>query len=243
MALTGTYARKAINTTTLRDFVIQGAAETGECSGAQSFRATRRRDGKPVLLHKFRPAESITALGPAIPDTEPPDFSRPFVTRFTNLFVVAGSAYLVEPLPLCSGMREVWRHVLQKRPGQSLAVMTVLTRQMISVTQGLLRQSRRHGALDLDNIILAPTGCFGVLTAHLECDGGLLWLRRVPPSPVRPDFHSLVGVLDSLLDMDAEIAAIRRTPLQVPIDVHRKIRNLSYTLHRAGQSPRSRVHS
>jgi len=238
---TGTYTQKADTTTTLHDFVIQGAAEIGECSGAQSFRATHRQAGRSVLLHKFRPAESLTRLRPLVEEGGLPDFSRPFVTRFTHLFVVAGSAYLVEPVPLCSRLREVWRYALQERRGRSLAVVTVLIRQMLSITHGLVHRNRRHGALDLDNIVLASTGCFGVLTAHLECEEGLLWLRKDPDRPARPDFYCLVDILNSLLDMDAEIAAIRKTPLQLPKDVHRRIRNLSHALERDEWSQRSRT--
>lgn len=215
--------------------MIQGAAEIGECIGARSFRAAYRQDSRPVLLHKFRPAESLTALCPVVGGGTLPDFSRPFVTRFTHLFVVAGSAYLVEPVPPCSGLREVWRYALQERPARSLAVLTVLIRQMLAVTQGLVRQNRRHGALDLDNIVLASTGCFGVLTAHLECEEGRLWLRKAPDCPAQPDFYSLVDTLNALLDMDAEIAAIRNTPLLLPRDVHRRIRNLLHALGHAEQ--------
>ena len=50
---------------------------------------------------------------------------------------MAGSAYLVEPVPPCSGLADVWRHVLQKRPHQTIAVMTVLLRQMIAITRQL----------------------------------------------------------------------------------------------------------
>src|SRR5512133_1507991 len=151
MTCTTAYARKADAATTLKDFTIQGAAELGECGGAQSFRAVRRQDGRQVLLHKFRPAAPLIALGPLIPDTGKPDFRGPFITRFTDLFAVAGSAYLVEPLPQCSGLSEVWRHVLQTRPGQAVAVMAVLIRQMISLTHQLHCQGRRHGAIDLQN--------------------------------------------------------------------------------------------
>lgn len=234
---TDTHTQKADAAPTLHDFVIQGAAEIGECSGAQSFRAARRQDGAPVLLHKFRPAESLTALGPIVTAENLPDFSKPFVTRFTHLFVVAGSAYLVEPVPPCSGLREVWRYALQERPGQSLAVMTVLIRQMLSINHKLVRQNRRHGALDLDNIVLASTGCFGVLTAHLECEEGRLWLRKNPDSPTQADFRSLVDTLDTLLDMDAEIAAIRKTAMRLPTDVHRRIRRLRHALRRDVRGP------
>ncbi len=237
MTCTTPYSRRADAAATLRDFVIQGAAELGECGGAQSFRAARRRDGRPVLLHKFRPAAPLTALGRIVEEKEPPDFKKPFVTRFTDLFAVAGSAYLVEPLPPCSGLGDVWRHVLQTRPHQSLTVMTVLIRQMISIARQLLDRGRCHGAFDLRNIVLTPAGCFGVLASCVECEEGVLWLRRKPQSPLRPDACCLVEVLGSLLDLDSEISALQKTPVRLPLDIHRRIRDLLYAVRRAQQAP------
>lgn len=238
MTCTTPYARTANVATTLKDFAIQGAAELGECSGAQSFRALRRQDGRQVLLHKFRPAAPLTALGPLITDAGQPDFGGPFVTRFTDLFAVAGSAYLVEPLPPCTGLSDVWRHVLQKRPGQAVAVMAVLIRQLISITHQLRRQGRCHGAVDLRNVVLAPAGYFGVLAAHVECEGGAMWLRKDPGNPPRSDLHGLVDVLGALLDLDAEVATLQRAPMRLSIDIHRKIRSLLYTLQRTQSAPR-----
>jgi hypothetical protein len=222
--------------TTLRDFVIQGAAELGQCQGGQSFRAVRRRDGRSVLLHKFRPAATLTALGPLVGENEPPDFSRPFVTRFSDLFAVAGSAYLVEPLPSGSCLSDVWRHVLQKRPADAVTVMAVLINQMVAVTHQLLRVGSGHGAMDLQNIILAPAGCFGLLASHVDCEKGSLWLRKAPGRPPRLDLHGLVQTLTSLLDLDMEVAGAQGTTIHVPADIHRKIRSLAYALeqsHRA----------
>jgi hypothetical protein len=216
--------------TTLKDFLIQGAAELGECRGAQSFRAVRRRDGRSVLLHKFRPAATLTTLGPLAGETEPPDFRRPFVTRFSDLFAVAGSAYLVEPLPSCSCLSDVWRHVLQKRPADAVTVMAVLIKQMVAVTHQLVRAGSGHGAMDLPNIVLAPAGCFGLLASHVDCEGGSLWLRKPPDRPPQLDLHGLVHTLASLLDLDMEVASARGATLQVPADVHRKLRSLSYAL-------------
>lgn len=191
----------------------------------------------PVLLHKFRPAASLTALGPLLVDQEPPDFRRPFLTRFADYFVVAGSAYLVEPLPPCSGLSDVWRHVLQKRPHQTLAVMTVLLRQLISITHQLTCQGKCHGALDLQNVVLAPAGCFGVLAARLECERGVLWLRRNHETPPRSDAHCLVDILGSLLDLDAEVAVLQKTPVRVPLGIHRRIRSLLHALQRTRLRP------
>lgn len=237
MTCTMPYARTADTATTLRDFAIEGAAELGECDGARSFRAVRRCDGRPVLLHKFRPAAPLTALGRLVNATEIPDFRRPFVTRFTDLFAVAGSAYLVEPLPPCSGLGDVWRHVLQKRPHQSLTVMAVLIRQMISITRRLLDQGRCHGALELRHIVLAPAGCFGVLAARVECEEGVLWLRRSPENPLRADFCCLVEVLGSLLDLDSELSTLRQAPMRLPVDIHRRVRELLYAIRRAERTP------
>jgi hypothetical protein len=154
---------------------------------------------------------------------------------------VAGSAYLVEPLPPCSGLSDVWRHVLQKRPDQAVAVMTVLIRQMISITHHLRRQGRCHGAIDMQNVVLAPAGCFGVLAAHVECEGGALWLRKDPGSLPRSDSRCLVDVLGSLLDLDAEVAILQKAPMRLPIDIHRRIRSLLHALERAQQTPRRPV--
>ncbi|MEN6333470.1 MAG: hypothetical protein ABFE01_04365 [Phycisphaerales bacterium] len=233
MTCTTPYAPATPAATTLRDFAIQGAAELGECCGSRSFRAVRKRDGHPVLLHKFRPATRLTTLGPLVRDRESPDFGRPFITQFSDLFAVAGSAYLVEPLPVCSGLSDVWRHVLQKRPEQAITVMTVLIRQMISITRQLLRQGRGHGAVDAQNIILAPTGCFGLLASYVECEGGIQWLRKSDETPSQPDCHALVDVLGVLLDLDAEVAAAKNAPMRVSLGIHRRIRSLSYALEQA----------
>jgi len=237
MTCTIPYARKADTTATLRDFTILGAAELGECGGAQSFRAARRLDGRAVLLHKFRPAAPLTALGPLLAERNPPDFRRSFTTRFSDLFAVAGSAYLVEPLPVCSRLSDVWRHVLQKRPHQAIDVMAVLIRQMISITHQLRDERKCHGALDVGSIVLAPAGCFGVLTAHVECEGGTMWLRKNPVDPPQSDSHGLVEVLGSLLDLDVEVAALQRAPMRLPIDIHRKIRGLLHALQGVHPAP------
>jgi len=232
MAHTGQFAHATSPAATLCRFAIQGAAELGECEGARSFRAIRRSDGAPVLLHKFRPAAPLTTLGPLIVDREPADFTRPFMTRFTDSFAVAGSAYLVEPLPPCSALSEVWRHVLQRRPHQTVGVLTVLLRQLTSVTHQLMRQGTCHGALDMRNVVLAPAGCFGVLAARVECKGGVLWLRRSPGGPVRSDTQCLVDILGALLDLDAEVAVLQKMPMRVPLNIHRKIRSLLRALRR-----------
>jgi hypothetical protein len=226
MGLKTLYRRSVVTTTSLRDFEIEGAAEVGECTGAQSFRATRQRDAQPVLLHKFRPAESLLELGPLLTHEEPPDFTKPFVTHFTDLFVVAGSAYLVEPLPPCSALSDLWRYVLQKRPDQAYTVIALVIRQLLAILRRLTRQSRYHGALSLGNIVLAPTARFGILAGHLACQDGRLWLRKDPASPIEPDSHALADLLGTLLDIEAEVATLQNIPTLLPAEACHRIHEL-----------------
>jgi len=227
------YTRRVSSDITLRDFRIEGAADLGECTGAQSFRATRGSDGGPVLLHKFRPAQSLVELGPRVTSEGPPDFTKPFLTQFTDLFVVAGSAYLVEPLPPCFALGDLWRYVLQQRAGQALTVITIMVRQLLSILRRLLRQNRYHGALSAENIVLAPTASFGVLAAHLPCQEGRLWLRKDPESPVKPDSCAFADVLGSLLDIEAQTAALQNVPMLLPETVRHSIRELRRAVEQA----------
>ena len=233
MALKALHARGVGAATALRDFSIEGAAELGACTGAQSFRATRQSDGLPVLLHKFRPAAALLDLEPLIADPEPPDFDKPFVTQFTDLFVAAGSAYLVEPLPPGVALSDLWRFVLQKRPDQAFIMITIAVRHLASILHRLTHQNRYHGALRVENIVLASTASFGVLTAHLPCRGGRLWLRKDPESPLKPDCHVFADVLGALLEIEAQMAALQSVPMLLPAAVRQRIRDLVQAVERA----------
>lgn len=230
MAFEALYRQNAGAATALQDFAIQGAAELGGCSGAQSFRAVRQADGLPVLLHKFRPAESLIALEPRIARAGPPDCTKPFVTRFTDLFVAAGSAYLVEPLPPCLPLSDIWRHLLQTRSDRAFLVITVLVRHLLSIVGRLARHNTFHGALAVENIVLAPTASFGVLAAHLECKEGRLWLRKDPDTPAKPDFRAVAEVLGLLLEIEAQMTALRHTSPLLPAPVRHSIHELLRTI-------------
>jgi hypothetical protein len=227
------HTRRVSTATALRDFSIEGAAELGVCTGAQSFRATRQSDGRPVLLHKFRPAEALLDLEPLIAGPEPPDFTQPFVTQFTDLFVAAGSAYLVEPLPPGFALADLWRFVLQRRPEQAFTVIAVVVRHLASILHRLGHQNRYHGALTVENILLASTARFGVLTAHLPCQEGRLWLRKDPESPVRPDCCAVAEVLDALLEIETQTAALQNVPTLLPEAIRRRMCELARAAERA----------
>lgn len=223
--------------TKLRDYDIQAAADLGQCAGAQSFRAVRRCDDMPVLLHKFRPADSLLELGPVLEGVEPPDFAKPFMTRFTDLFAAAGSAYLVEPLPMCFSLADAWRYVLLSRPHQARAVTTILTRHLLMLVRQLVGRERCVAVLSVENIVLTPDGGFGALVAGVNCEEGLLWLRKDPQEPVACDCRSLADVLRSLLDIEEELAHLRSTSMLLPPDIREGILYLA----RAVEQSRRRV--
>jgi hypothetical protein len=187
----------------------------------------RRCDDTAVLLHKFRPADSLLKLGPMLESTDPPDFTKPFVTRFTDLFAAAGSAYLVEPLPVCFSLADAWRYVLLERPHQARAVTAILTRHLLGLVRKRAREERCLAALSLENVLLTPAGGFGVLVAGLRCEEGLLWLRKDPQEPDACDHRSLAEVLRSLLDMEEELAHLRNVPMLLPPDIREGIRYLA----------------
>jgi hypothetical protein len=233
MALKVLHTRGVGTATALRDFSIEGAAELGACAGAQSFRATRQSDGRPVLLHKFRPAAALLDLEPLIVSPDPPDFDKSFVTQFTDLFVAAGSAYLVEPLPPGFALSDLWRFVLQRRPDQAFVVIAVVVRHLASILHRLMRQNRYHGALSVENIVLASTASFGVLTAHLPCREGRLWLRKDPESPLKPDCCVFADVLGTLLEIETQTAALQNVPMLLPPAVRHRIRDLVQAVEQA----------
>lgn len=230
---------RALAGTKLRDFEIQAAAELGQCAGAQSFRAVRRGDAMPVLLHKFRPAESLLELGPVLEGTEPPDFSMPFVTRFTDLFAAAGSAYLVEPLPVGFSLSEVWRHVLLNRPHQARAVATILSRHLLPLVRQLCGRERCLAALTIENVVLTPVGGFGVLVAGIRCEDGLLWLRKDRQESSACDHRSLAELLRSLLDMEDELVHLRGSPMLLPPEIREGILHLAHAIEQSGRCVRT----
>jgi hypothetical protein len=191
----------------------------------------------PVLLHKFRPAQSLLELGPILDTSEPPDFAKPFMTRFTDMFAAAGSAYLMEPLPVCFSLSDAWRYVLLNRPYQAHTVTTTLTRHLLLLVRELAGQGRCDGALSVDNIVLTPLGSFGALAAAVRCEEGLLWLRKDPQESSACDHCSLAEVLRSLLDIEEELAGLRNVSVLLAPDMREGILFLA----RAVEQSRRRV--
>ena len=167
-----------------------------------------------------------------------PNFTQPFITRFTDLFVAAGSAYLVEPLPVGINLSEAWRHVLLSRPHQAQAITAILTRHLLPLVRQLAGQEHCLAALNIDNIVLTPTGGFGVLVAGIRCQEGLLWLRKDPRQPSACDHRAVAAVLHSLLDMEDELAHLRGRIMLLSPYIREDILHLAHAVEQSGRCVR-----
>jgi hypothetical protein len=203
--------------TTLQQFDIQGAAEVGGCGSEGSFRALRRADGNEVLLHRFRPAATIINQRPVVNDPNDPGFDRPFVSRITSIFEVAGSAYLVEPLPVCVALSDVWRTVLIKAPQAAIGSVDALLQQLGQVCCQPLSGDPIGASVTIDHVVLTPDGIYGLLCPAIDSSEGLLGLRPGTPPPAdEPPIDPLARVLVSLTAIADSMAAVNQSPILAP---------------------------
>ena len=188
--------------TSLHDFRITDAAHVLPCGNAGAFRAVRRWDQLPVVLHRFRPAGQLLAHEPMVQDVHPPDFRRPFVTRFVDIIEAAGSAYLVEPLPVVAVLEAVWRAVLLHTPREAVAVLKALARQLTSLGTG--------PSCNPQTIVMTPQGVYGLLARTIATRSGHLPVRASPPEvPFRHNGGGLGPVLDALLLIEDRMSQAR----------------------------------
>jgi len=161
-----------------QDFAIIGAGEY-PCEGSTAcFRARHKTTGQPVLLHRFRPAETLLVHHPVIRDAIAPDFQQPFMTCFMKPIVVAGSAYLVEPIPDCIPARDAWRAILLQYPDRAVPVAMGLVFQI----RKALPRMNPYVPIWLDRIVLTRQGVYGLLADLLPCDPSPVRMRRPPSS-------------------------------------------------------------
>ena len=184
----------------LQDFSIEEPAEVSVSGSRGSFRGFRRSDNLPVLLHRFRPANTILERRPIVICSEPPSISQAFLTYVIAVIESAGSAYLVEPLPDSAVLPDVWRAILQQHPDQASGFAINMVRQVSSVLEEMAIAGGTHGAIEAVNIVVTEAGICGILASHVPCQNSTLWLR--PPSQnglPADDFAALGGVVDQLL--------------------------------------------
>jgi hypothetical protein len=205
----------------LQDYTIQGPCEVRPRGNTGSFRAVRRRDGLTVLLHRFRPAGILVDRQPVIELTEAVDFTRPFMTRFSQIIVAAGSAYLVEPLPPSVPLADVWRTVLHQHPDDAVRVAHSLVAQLRQIMSSPGFKSQ-PGHVCLENLVLAPGGTWGLLATLPRANETRMWIRRQGGYRSESLRRQLVGccaesaiarVVENLMSMHVDIARTTGQPL------------------------------
>ncbi len=194
----------------LHDFTIQRHAEVGACGSAGSFRALRRCDGLPVLLHRFRPAGTLIDQAPNLSTTDPPDFTRPFLSRFTGVIVAAGSAYLVEPLPVSAALEDAWRSVLLESPSQCVGFLRAMLAQVTTALTPLVNLGVRHGAVCLGNLVLTTQATYGVLAGHVDSANGPIVVRPADGAvAAQDDLMALSDLPSRLIEIETSMARAR----------------------------------
>jgi len=108
-----------------KDFDAEEATSIRGINGQRTIRLTRKSDRASLLLHEFDP-NSRPVLHCAPLDIPLPDFSRPFVTQVYGPIAMDGRHYLLEPIPPCVPLIEVWESTLHEHAKQSGSVLRAL---------------------------------------------------------------------------------------------------------------------
>ena len=212
---------------TLHDFEITGPMDVRGCGNAGGFRAVRRRDQLPVLLHRFRPAAHYPAWAPTGPAAI---FETPFVTSFAGCFHAAGTAYLVEPLPECVPLLDAWHTVLRDGPADAAGFVLAFLIQAYWLLHTLTLPEVTNAAVCADNIVLTPAGTYGMLCSVVHWPNSGRYPSVLRPAPrSRHDVvsddnqksHPLVRIqlfriVEELLDAEVQMAAASSTPILTP---------------------------
>lgn len=186
------------------DFEIRGSADVGACGNMGSFRAVRRVDGLPVVLHRFRPAAVLTEHEPSLTTAQPADFGRTFHTGFIAIIEVAGSAYLVEPFPeTCTSLMNVWRELLRTSSTKARHFAEVVIGRLHNVAHLSLPALR---SIHPNNLILTPAGSLGILMACLDTGTGQQWLRARSGFPPCTPLSTIRALVQGLLAEEASMS-------------------------------------
>jgi hypothetical protein len=195
----------------MQDFAIQGPCDVRPCGNKPGFRAVRRTDGRPVILHYFRPKDPLEHLAPNLDDHNVEDFSRPFMTHFIGWFCTGGSGWLVESLPSCVPLEDLWMHILWEIPGNAPAVARMLAEQLQWIEKIRL-EYQSETPIVLENIILGPCGAYGLLASFLpgsRKSSGLRFRTSEGIShPIQASWMTALG--ESLLGIERRLSRLRQ---------------------------------
>jgi hypothetical protein len=198
------------------DYEIIGPAEAAVIGSTASFRVRRRRDRLPALMHRFRPAGALIDNAPLLQDERLLDFGRPFITGFTGFVQAAGSAYLLEPLPMCTFLTTIWRSLLWESPVSAPSFLENAAMQIGSALTCLALAGGSHGAIAPRNLVMTRHGVCGVLAARLSCTNGDLVLRQGGCSEGDDDLNCLGLTIEQMLTIANQMEVAAKRPVLLP---------------------------
>jgi hypothetical protein len=107
-----------------------------------------------------------------------------------------GRQYLLEPIPPCVPLIEVWESTLHEHAKQSGSVLRALIRQIQVAARNARAKGQPHGAICVSNVILTSSGVYGLLQACIQINDKSVWVRPIPT----------YSLSDAVRDFDDEIA-------------------------------------
>lgn len=190
-----------MNSYRLQDFLITHPARTGTCGNAGSFQVVHKLHNWPALLHRFKPIDVLPAKQIRLENT--PDFTRPFLSRFTGILQTHGSLYLIEPLPNIISLIEVWREILWKCP--EIAVNAIL--ECISQIESILKEHPDMiKRLDASLVVLTTPGIWGILNPVLHTP-----FQEIPVRAMYP-----LSIPEVLWTIEKTVSQTRSKPILTP---------------------------
>jgi hypothetical protein len=194
----------SLNRSSFHDYEIRESASVGACGNMGSFRGVRREDGLPVLIHRFRPASTLMEQRPSLTASQPESFGHTFVTGFIAIIEAAGSAYLVEPLPVCVGVLSLWSELLHDDPTSAAGFARVIVFRLSDVVR---RTPRACHSVHAESLILTQDGTLGVLASSIGSSSGPIWLRPHPRRGPSMQEAAVGDVVRDLLECESRMAA------------------------------------
>ena len=209
-----------IDTDVPAGFVVEEVTDIRCIDGLSCLRLTRATDGASVLIHEID-GTAMESLGGAEFQRGMPDFRQPFVTRIVSVASYRGRVCLVEPLPLCVSLVEVWQTTLREHPRECRAVLRAIISQVRRAAELVRGEGRVHGAICAENVVLTDAGVYGLLQAQISLGTETVWVR-----PMAPAVGTIRGSDEASINrMVHELVALAMS-LDLPMEVRQGLLSL-----------------
>jgi hypothetical protein len=204
------------------DFTMAEDTEVRGIGGLRPVRITRSADGASALLHEV--SAGALALRGAEMGSPLPDFSQPFVTKIYGPVSADHRMYLVEPLPHCVPLVEIWQAALTEAPRTAPSVLRAILRQTGRAIQRAHGEEQPHGAVCIENVVLTTDGIYGLLQASVRSGEDRVWLRPMNETAGQRPRANEVDDESAIVHMAGQLAdwafALTAVPEQVKTELY-----------------------